>query len=57
MKPKRWIDVIDYQTGGVVRSVEVTGKSDGMIEKIERGLLRQMDTEKFYTIERTKERR
>lgn len=34
-------------TGEEVRRVDVTGKSDRQIERIERGILTQMDTDKY----------
>ena len=38
----------DIETDEEVRRLDVTGKSERQIEKIERGMLRQMDTERYY---------
>lgn len=40
--------VRDVETDEEVRRLDVTGKSERQIEKIERGMLRQMDTERYH---------
>jgi hypothetical protein len=44
---KRALEVVEIATGKVVHSVQVFG-SDRQVEKVERGLLRNMDTDKFF---------
>ena len=46
-KQKRALEVVEIATGKVVHSVQVSG-SDRQVEKVERGLLRNMDTDKFF---------
>lgn len=43
------IHVIEIESGKVVRKIDVTGKSDHLIEKVERGLLLNMDFENYIT--------
>lgn len=48
---KRYLDVIELSKpagADPVHRVEVTGKSEGMVEKTLRGMLRNMDTDRFY---------
>ncbi len=40
--------VIESATGEVVRRLDVSGRSERAVEKIENGLLRQMDLERFH---------
>lgn len=47
--PKTYIIVIDLRTNEVVRKVDVTGKPQRQIERVESGMLINMDTENFVT--------
>jgi hypothetical protein len=51
VKMSKVLQVIEFSSGKVVKVIDVTGKSENSIEKIERGLLYQMDREKFYVSE------
>lgn len=51
MVERKEIKVVDISTGEVVRRIDVTGKSERGVESVLRGLLTQMDTEKFYAEE------
>lgn len=41
------IVVRDQDTNAIVHTIDVSGKSEREVEKIERGLLRQMDTDRY----------
>lgn len=45
---KRFLRVVETASGKVVREIDVTGDSEGKVERVERGLLRNMDREHFY---------
>lgn len=45
---KRELRITDIGTREVVETVDVTGKSECAIERIERGMLINMDRERFY---------
>lgn len=51
MSEKRVLQVVDGETGQVVHSVDVSGRSDRAVEKIERGMLRNMD-DRFFVREK-----
>jgi len=46
---KKVIEIRKYQGDEVVRAVDVTGKSDRQIDKIESGIMRNMNHEEYYT--------
>ena len=46
---KRYIEIIHYDTGEVFNKIEVTGKSDRVIEKIDDGINRNLNHDRFYT--------
>ena len=53
LKPKkpemiRMLCVRNCETRVAVKCIDVTGKSERDIEKMERGLLRQIDTDEYY---------
>ncbi len=50
MSERTYILVVEATTEKVVHEVEVTGKSERQIDQIERGMLRNMDTSRFYTL-------
>jgi len=51
MKAKqiRSIEVVEIATGEVVHRVSVEGKTDTQIDRVDMGLLRNMDLERFST--------
>ncbi len=46
----KYIDIIDFETDEVVMRINVTGKSDRTIDKIDDGLNINLNHDKFYTI-------
>ena len=48
MNEKRYLNVVEIGTNKIVKSIDVTGKSERAIERIERGMLINMNTDKFY---------
>lgn len=51
MSERQYIEVVEIESGEVVQKIDVTGKGERAIERTMRGLLRQMDTERFYAKE------
>lgn len=49
MKEYKYIEIVDMDTMEVVKRMDVSNKSENTIEKIERGLLRQIRTGDFFT--------
>jgi hypothetical protein len=45
----RKIDAGQFDNGTVIDSINVSGLSDPQVERAERGLLRNMDKEAFFT--------
>jgi hypothetical protein len=45
---KRELRVVRTETGKVEHTVDVTDKPDGQVEKAMRGMLRNMDTDRFH---------
>jgi hypothetical protein len=43
------IEVVEIATGKVVKVVDVAGRSQSQIEKIDMGLLRNMDLDRYST--------
>lgn len=43
------IEVIRIDNGAVIDSIDVSGLSDSQVERAERGLLRNMEKEAFFT--------
>jgi hypothetical protein len=43
------IEVVELATGRVVTTVDVSRKTDAQIERVERGILINMDTDRFCT--------
>lgn len=43
------IEIVDYDTGEVVHRVDVSGKSERAVDKIERGIVRNINTDNYYT--------
>ena len=48
MSEKRELRVVETQTGKVEHSVDVTGKSDHMVERVLSGMLHRIDTDRFH---------
>ena len=48
---KKVIQIIEYKTEDVVKEIDVTGKSQSQIDKIERGLNRNLNHDEYYTSE------
>jgi hypothetical protein len=48
---KKKIEVVETSTGEVVHALDITGKGDKEVEKITRGMLINMDTDRFHTRE------
>jgi hypothetical protein len=46
---KAYIEVINIESGEVVRTIDVTGSSPRRVERIENGLLMSMDLENYTT--------
>lgn len=46
---KKFIEVFNFKTGEVAKRIEVTGQSERMLDKLEMGLLRNMDLENWST--------
>lgn len=46
---KKEIIVTDSRTGEIVKRIDVSDKSQNQIDKIEMGMLRNMDIENYYT--------
>lgn len=47
------LDVTDIQTGEVVHSVDVAGKSERAVERVLSGMLMQADTSRYFIAEVT----
>ena len=47
---KRYINVVDCETNEIVKQVDVTGKSERSIGKIEDGLNINLNHNKYYTV-------
>ena len=46
---KRWIEVIEYEGDKVVHKVDVSDKSQRQAERVQDGMDRNLNHEKFYT--------
>lgn len=47
-KMKRVLEVVNIETDEVATAMDVTDKTERQIERITSGLLRQMNTERFF---------
>ncbi len=45
---RRALRIVNRETGEVVSAVDVTGKSERQIYRVEMGMLINMDTDRFY---------
>jgi len=50
-KQNIYLEIIEYSTGKVSQRFDMTGKSEREYDKLDRGINRQLDHERFYTIE------
>jgi hypothetical protein len=41
------LEVVSLETGKVVKTIDVSGKGERQVEKVEMGLLRNMDLERY----------
>lgn len=46
-----WLEVVEIENNQVVERVSVAGKSSGAIFKVMCGMLRNMDTDRFFVRE------
>jgi hypothetical protein len=46
---KRYIEVVEYESGKVVHKVDVTDKSERQSDRVMDGMDRNLNHEKFYT--------
>lgn len=47
----KYLEIRSYGDGGVVKRIDVTGKSERQIERIESGMNRNLNHDKYYTTE------
>jgi len=45
----KFLQVLDITTAECVKEIDVTGKTDREIERIERGILINMNTDNYFT--------
>ncbi len=45
---KKFVQIVEFATGKCVHQIDVTGNSDSHVERIERGVLRNLNTQSFY---------
>ena len=45
---ERKLEIVSLETREVVEAIDVTGKSESMVERVERGLLMKVDTDRFF---------
>ena len=50
MSEKKSIEVIKYKDGKSVKSIDVSGKSDSTIDRIDSGININLNHEEYYTI-------
>ncbi len=50
-KGKRWLKVIELETGRTIREVDVSGKSNRTVEGIETKMLRSMNLKEFSVVD------
>lgn len=49
MKAQKVIEIVHIESGAVVRVIDVSGKSERQIEQTERGILRNLNSEDYFT--------
>jgi hypothetical protein len=48
---KNYICVVRYSNGEIVKKVDVTGKGERMVDKVDRGMNINLNHDEFYTVE------
>jgi len=54
-KTFKYIEIIKYSSGEVVKRIDVSGISQRNIDRIDSGMNRNMNHSEYYTIERASE--
>ena len=52
-----YLEIKEYKTDKVVKRIDVTGKTDRMIDKIDSGMNINLNHEKYYTVENNTKRK
>lgn len=47
---KRYIEIVEYKTGDVVKRIDVTDMSERTVDKTERGMNINLDHSNYYTV-------
>ena len=50
-KQNIYLEIIEFSTRKVCQRFDMTGKSEREYDKLDRGINRQLDHERFYTME------
>lgn len=50
-KQNIYLEIIEYSTEKVFQRFDITGKSERAYDKLDRGINRQLDHKRFYTME------
>lgn len=45
---KAFIEVVEIETGKVVEAVDVSGRSESYVERVVRGMLRNLNADRFF---------
>ena len=45
-----YVEVIEYETGTVVRRIDISRRPENEVDKIDSGLNRQLNQDKYYTV-------
>jgi hypothetical protein len=48
---KNYICIISYENGEIIDKIEVTGKGERSIDRVDRGINININHEKYYTVE------
>lgn len=52
---KRYFEIVDFRSGEVIETVDVTNLSERNRDRVESGILMRVDRERFFVRERTEE--
>ena len=52
-----YLEITEFSTGNVVKRIDVTGKSERTIDKIDDGLNINLNHDKYYTIKNVTKRK
>ncbi len=47
---EKYIDIIEHSTGNVVEQIDVSGRSDRQVERVDNGININMNHEMYYTL-------